>query len=112
MAVRLKILSLVAACLMASSISWARSPKEYEALADSLARAENRTGAIEVCREAAAEYQRKYGADDTLAASWLNRLGVYYYQDASYDSAEAVWRRSLRISEEKLGNDHPNVAKT
>jgi CHAT domain-containing protein/tetratricopeptide (TPR) repeat protein len=105
-------LACVISLLVLNSTAVAGSLEEAPARADSLARAQNRAGAIELSRQTVAECEKRFGASDTSVAMWLNRLGIYYYQDAAFDSAESVWRRSLRISESSLGPNHPAVAKT
>ena len=43
-------------------------------------------------------------------ATLLNSMGSYYYGRAFYAKAEPLYRRALRILEEQLGGEHPNVA--
>jgi tetratricopeptide (TPR) repeat protein len=48
----------------------------------------------------------------TSDAAWrmLNQTGVYLWQHARYAEAEAFYQQSLRIREQALGPDHPDVA--
>ena len=48
----------------------------------------------------------------SFAARWLlYKTGRYLYDHARYDEAEAFLRHNLRIVEQALGPDHPDVAK-
>ncbi|NTW55105.1 MAG: toll/interleukin-1 receptor domain-containing protein [Chlorobaculum sp.] len=40
----------------------------------------------------------------------LNSMGLYYHGRAFYVKTEPLYRRSLKICEEQLGGEHPNVA--
>ncbi|MEW6051128.1 MAG: CHAT domain-containing tetratricopeptide repeat protein [Candidatus Zixiibacteriota bacterium] len=80
--------------------------------ADSLARVQNHAAAIGLAHEALGTVLDRTEDKDTLAILWLNKLGIYFYQTAQYDSAEFYWRRSLRATEDWFGNDHPSVAKS
>jgi tetratricopeptide (TPR) repeat protein/transcriptional regulator with XRE-family HTH domain len=46
------------------------------------------------------------------AADLLDRTGTYLCEHASYTSAEPLFLRALRIREEQLGTEHPDVAHT
>ena len=43
-------------------------------------------------------------------ATLLNEMASYHYSRAFYAKAEPIYRRSLKIWEEQLGGEHPNVA--
>jgi len=43
-------------------------------------------------------------------ANLLNKIGLYCHGRAFYAKAEPLYRRSLKIREEQLGGDHPDVA--
>jgi len=52
--------------------------------------------------------QEQFTSDD--ARRILNQTGVYLWRHARYAEAEASYQQSLRIGEQTLGPDHPDVA--
>ncbi len=62
------------------------------------------------CYEDALETSKKLHGEDSLeAASDLHKLAFIYRNIETHDKAEARAQVSLRIREDKLGKNHPNV---
>ncbi len=54
--------------------------------------------------------QQKVVLDELKLADLLNQLGLAYHDNGQYAEAEPLFRRSLKIWEQQLGPEHPNVA--
>src|SRR5262249_44514552 len=50
--------------------------------------------------------------DERTRANWLNAEGLFLYRMGKHDEAKATHERALRLREEALGPDDPEVARS
>jgi len=90
--------------------------RDWEALiekADSLVSEDNADSAITIGKLALEKAEKKYGAEDSVIAFILHRIGEYYlstYFLHNYYEAESFMKRCLQIREKIHGEEHPDVA--
>jgi len=78
--------------------------------ADSLAEASRIDSAIVLGNLALEKAKMAFDEADTITAEALTVLGKCYYKKSSYNKAESLFEESLKIREDILGLDHPEVA--
>ncbi len=78
--------------------------------ADSLAGDFELDSAITLGRYALHQAEEQLGAEDTLIARILDKIGKYYYYNSQPDSAREMWNRSYSIRIKKLGRGNKDLA--
>ncbi|MEW5922494.1 MAG: CHAT domain-containing tetratricopeptide repeat protein [Candidatus Zixiibacteriota bacterium] len=94
-------------CVPAMSEPW----EIFYDMADSMATVRDFDSACTLATLALREIEETYGADDTLVADVICRLGLYQLSRHNYKSAESLFVKSLEITKKHFGEMHSDVAR-
>ena len=104
---------LITVILAASFIPAANAQQElYEKLNKKLVtlyKGGRNLEAIEVAKEALQVAEKTFGENHPYVSVSLNNLALLYISERQYEKAEGLYERSLKIAEEHLGKDNPQL---
>ncbi len=107
--------TLLSVVLLVLVLSGRSSATDYQALArlcDTLVVHQEIDSASTLAERTLQNAVEEFGPDDTVVASWTNRLAITCFHRGDYDRAGRLWEQALRIWTDKLGPDDVSVAIT